>query len=207
MKLSRKDTKLLWAQAGNRCSYRFGSESCAHPLTLNGQGEGVVIGIECHIIGKKASSARYASDCPNRESYENAILLCPIHHKLVDDKRQVYTVGVLRQMKTEHEAAIGAVDKSTDERVHVRNAEFVTEVSNADRAVGIEANRPASFSNVRSTLKASNVKEAVGFSTNQGLTASLRLCSNCGRPVPSVHTGPSPSTVKCQSCGHEVSIR
>jgi len=207
MNLSNKDRKLLWGKAGNRCSYRFKGAVCSQPLVLTHEGNDVVVGNECHIIGEKPGSARYLADCTNRESYENAILLCPVHHKIVDDTEDVYTAEVLRRMKSEHEeAAISDID-TTNGRIKFETSEFVTEVSDADRAVGMEVNRPASFTGVKSTLKATKVREVIGFSTNQGLTANLSWCSYCGKPVPSAHTGSPPSTVSCPHCGRDVPIR
>ena len=206
MNLSDKDRKLLWGKAGNCCSYRFKGTVCSQPLVLTREGNDVVIGNECHIIGEKQGSARYVADCTNRESYENAILLCPVHHKLVDDTEDVHTADVLRQMKSEHEEATVSNADTLKGRLKLEDSEFVTEVSDADRAVGMEVNRPASFSGVKSTLKATNVREAIGFSTNQGLTGMLSWCPACGKPVPSAYTGTPPSTVRCPHCGREIPI-
>jgi len=105
MELSDKDRKLLWARACNCCSYRHDSKICGQPLTVKDQGKNTVLGEECHIIGDKPKSARYIANCVERETYANAILLCPIHHKMVDDNWEVYTADVLRGMKAGHEAA------------------------------------------------------------------------------------------------------
>ena len=203
MQLSDKDRKLLWGKAKNLCSYRFKNTVCSQSLVITDEANNVVVGHECHIIGEKPGSARYISDYVNRETYENAILLCPVHHKLVDDTEDVYTTTVLRAMKTEHER-VSSSGKET--LLKFEASEFITKVSDADRAIGMEVNRPASFTNVRSTLEARNVKEAIGFSTNQGLTASLCWCSHCGKPVPSAFTGPPPNTIYCPHCGGEVHI-
>jgi hypothetical protein len=203
MNLSDKDRKLLWGKAKNVCSYRFKGTVCSQPLVLTHEGNDVVVGNECHIIGEKPGSARYLADFAGRETYENAILLCPVHHKLIDDTEGVHTSEVLRRMKSEHEQ-LASFDK--DRPLKFEASEFVTEVSNADRVVGMEVNRPASFTGVRSTLKATNVREAIGFSTNQGLTASISWCSHCAKPVPSAHTGSPPFTIRCPHCGHEIRI-
>jgi len=203
MNLSVKDRKILWAKAGNHCSYRFGTDICDHSLVKeDAGGQNVVIGVECHIVGEKPSSARYSDNCPTRESYDNAILLCSIHHKMVDDNPVVYSVATLQQMKREHEDAVSAGSR---EQLDFRDSEFITEVSDADRAVGMEVNKPASFSNVTSTLKATNVKEAIGFSTNQGLVGMISSCPQCHKPVPSAHTGATTSDcVLCPYCGARV---
>ncbi|HUT14022.1 MAG TPA: hypothetical protein VMY42_26275 [Thermoguttaceae bacterium] len=207
MDLSDKDRKRLWAKAANRCSYRFGNEVCDQPLVLNDQGTDVVVGNECHIVGDKPGSARYVAECTNRNSYENAILLCPVHHKVIDDGKRIYTVDMLQRMKREHEGAVTFHGNNQAERLSIVNSEFSTEVSGADRAVGMEVNRLASLSGVKSTLKAENVKEAIGFSTNQGLTGRLSSCPYCGQLVPAAYTGPPPQSVKCLHCGRDVPMK
>ena len=207
MNLSDKDRKRLWAKAANRCSYRFGNEVCDRLLVLNDQGADVVVGHECHIVGDKPGSARYMTECTNRNSYENAVLLCPVHHKVIDDTEGTYTVGMLQRMKREHEGTVAFHGNNQAERLSIVNSEFNTEVSNADRAVGLEVNRPASLSGVKSMLKAENVKEAIGFSTNQGLTGVLSSCPYCGQFVPAAYTGPPPQSVKCPHCGRDVPMK
>ena len=165
MNLTVRDRKLLWAKAGNRCSYRFRGDICGQLLVLAAGGKDVVVGEECHIIGDKPGSARYSPDCPNRESYDNAVLLCSAHHKMVDDNPAAYTVATLQAMKCEHEATVSAGTGEATERLEFADSEFITEVCGADRAVGMEVTKPASFTDVKSTLKAVNVKEATWTNT------------------------------------------
>lgn len=208
MSLRVQDRKRLWAKAGNRCSYRWKGNVCAQSLVLRDEGKDVVVGEECQIIGDKpGGSARYVVDYPNRDAYENAILLCPTHHKVVDDNENVYQIEALHQMKSEHEAVVASYQENSAARIDVSDSEFITEVADADRAVGIEVNRPASFANVRSVLTAARVKEAIGFSTNQGLTARLSSCPHCGGIVPSANVGPAPRGVMCPNRGREVPLR
>jgi len=208
MNLTDKDRKLLWAKAGNRCSYHFKGEICGQSLVVAAGGEDVVVGQECHIIGDRPGSARYSPDCPNRDSYDNAILFCPIHHKMVDDIQTTHTVSALEEMKREHEAAVRAGRGGPTERLVFTHSEFNTEVSDADRAVGMEVNKPASFTNVKSTLKATNVKEAIGFTTNQPLTGEISSCPHCGGLVPFAYTGSAPSgDVRCPHCGRNVPVK
>ncbi len=65
------------------------------------------MGFECHIAGKTQISARYREDYPKdkMDSYENLILLCGSHHKLLDDKgtEHIYTEQNIRRMKVGHE--------------------------------------------------------------------------------------------------------
>lgn len=205
MDLTGRDRKLLWAKAGNRCSYRFEGVTCDQSLVEDAGGTDSVIGEECHIVGRNPTSARHSEDCPNRESYDNAILLCPKHHTMVDDNPFAYSIAVLQAMKREHEAAV-AVRASADDRIDFSDSEFVTEVSNADRAIGMEVNKPASFSNVKAKLTANNVREAVGFSTNQPLSTMVTSCPHCKKVVPASFTGPRPKSVRCPICGRAIPL-
>jgi hypothetical protein len=65
-----------------------------------------LIGEMCHIHGQRSGAARYREDLAPDElhSVDNLVLLCPIHHKLVDDDDKTYTPDWLRRIKSEHEA-------------------------------------------------------------------------------------------------------
>jgi len=210
MDLSERERKILWAKAGNRCSFRFQNSVCDQPLCINDQGKNVVVGQECHIVGEKPVAARFIDDFPARESYNNAILMCPIHHKLIDDKetRDIYTIEILIEMKRIHEQAIKTHENMVSSaRLEIKDSEFSTEVNGADRAVGMEVNVPATLSNIKSELKAANVREAVGFSTNQGLTSMIYFCSACRNPFPAAFTGPLPASIQCPHCGQANSLK
>lgn len=125
----------------------------------------------------------------------------------IDDNQGVYTVQVLLQMKQDHERVVSVGGRAEAGRVSITNSEFIMDVSDADRVVGMEVNQPATLSGVLSTVKAKNVREAIGFSTNQGLTGMITTCPSCGHLVPAAFTGPPPPTVKCPRCGREVPTR
>lgn len=65
-----------------------------------------VVGEECHIVSRKESGPRYDPEYPAEEidEYDNLILLCPVHHKIVDDQALTYTADWLRNKKADHEA-------------------------------------------------------------------------------------------------------
>jgi hypothetical protein len=65
-----------------------------------------LVGEVCHIKGKKPDAARYdpAQTPAARNDYDNLILLCAPHHKVIDDDEEAYTVERLRKMKADHEA-------------------------------------------------------------------------------------------------------
>ena len=91
------DLKRLFALSGNRCAF----PKCAIPIIE----EGSVVADVCHIKGEKPGAARHDSEQTDeqRHSYENLILLCKVHHAVVDDDEESYTVERLHRMKTDHE--------------------------------------------------------------------------------------------------------
>lgn len=147
-------------------------------LVKTDNGKYVVLGEECHIVGEKPKAARYKEDYPQRETYYNAILMCGVHHKIIDDHPDVYTIEVLHTMKNRHEETIQqALQNNTLKPLIIKDSEFLTIVEKAQRAIGMEINRPAQLSNVKSELRVGDVQEAIGFSTNQGMTAITIVCS------------------------------
>lgn len=64
-----------------------------------------VIGEECHIAARNAKGPRGSSSLPfeKRDELDNLILLCRNHHKIVDDRPDLYTVNVLKDLKATHE--------------------------------------------------------------------------------------------------------
>lgn len=64
-----------------------------------------VVGDESHIVSREANAPRYDPDFPDADvdSYENLLLLCKVHHKMVDDQKATYTAEILRQTKMDHE--------------------------------------------------------------------------------------------------------
>ena len=96
-----RDRKILWAKSGNRCAI------CRRLLIEKGNkiDQESVVGDECHINGQKKSAARFVENHNNLRinSYENLILLCKIHHKLVDDQVHTFTTDYLHEIKSAHE--------------------------------------------------------------------------------------------------------
>lgn len=64
-----------------------------------------VIGEHCHIVGEKDTGPRGHSNLSDtdRDRYPNLILLCPAHHKVIDDDMATWTVERLHQLKADHE--------------------------------------------------------------------------------------------------------
>ena len=127
MNLSDRDRKALWTKAGDRCTYRFKGETCNTELVKVDNGKYVIIGEECHIVGEKPKAARYQEEYPQRETYYNAILMCGVHHKIIDNDPIVNTIEALHAMKDEHEAAIQqALNNNAIEPLIIKDSEFLT---------------------------------------------------------------------------------
>jgi len=101
MPISDKNRKILWGKSGTRCAM------CRHTLVVdpNALDSESVVGDECHIISGAKGGPRHDPRFPRSEIDElsNFILLCRIHHKLVDDQAGTYTAEVLRTIKANHE--------------------------------------------------------------------------------------------------------
>jgi len=64
-----------------------------------------VVGDECHIVSGKGQGPRYDPAFPTEDldEPENLILLCRVHHKMVDDQHETYAADVLSKLKINHE--------------------------------------------------------------------------------------------------------
>lgn len=91
--------KRLFAVCGNQCAFPRCSVSLVDPSG------GKVTAKICHIKGRKPGSARYDPDQTDEErhAFDNLLILCPIHHDVVDDDPDSYSVDRLRQIKAAHE--------------------------------------------------------------------------------------------------------
>ena len=99
--------RLLFAKSGNRCAY----PGCPTPITDGTS----LVGEAAHIKAESPNGPRYdpAQTQEERRSFENLILLCSIHHKVIDDHEASYPVETLTQMKRHHEStATGVIDPS-----------------------------------------------------------------------------------------------
>jgi len=111
MSISDKTRKILWARSGNQCAI------CKRELVVDAtpHDDDSVVAEECHIISAREQGPRHDPTYPkeNLDSYENLILLCRVHHKMVDDQQDTYTTDILRQMKSNHEVSVAEKLKGT----------------------------------------------------------------------------------------------
>lgn len=103
MSISLRTHKMLWGRSGNICAY----PECKKVLVMDiSETDDIsVIGEEAHIVAREADGPR--GDAPlvteQRDKYGNLILMCSIHHKIIDDHPTIYTVEVLHDYKKRHE--------------------------------------------------------------------------------------------------------
>src|SRR5258708_28461125 len=102
-----RTVKRLFAVSANRCAF----PKCKAELVC----EGTIVGQICHIKADKPDGPRYdaGQSDEERHGFENLILMCAAHHKVIDDDEEAYTVQRLTGMKTSHEAS--AAGMSDDE--------------------------------------------------------------------------------------------
>lgn len=113
MAITDKTRKILWGRSGNRCAM------CRREL-VEGRTEGddeSVVGDECHIRSGQAHGPRYDPAFPAEDlhSVDNLVLMCRVHHKLIDDQPLTYTVGRLREIKAMHENWVSTSLRRTGE--------------------------------------------------------------------------------------------
>lgn len=103
MGISLKTHKMLWGRAGNRCAM----PECRIELVMDATetDDESLIGEECHIVARSPDGPRGDASFPKDKinKYENLILMCRVHHKIIDDQAGTYTVSFLNQLKSKHE--------------------------------------------------------------------------------------------------------
>jgi len=103
MGISVKSRKMLWGKAASRCAL----PDCRKELVMDETetDDPAIIGEECHIIARKNNGPRGDSNLSKnrRDFYDNLILMCNNHHKVIDDQKEDYTIEKLKKMKKDHE--------------------------------------------------------------------------------------------------------
>lgn len=101
MAITDKTRKILWGRSGNRCAM------CRRELVIDATSadDEAIVGDECHIVSRKGQGPRHDPAFPTErlDEAENLLLLCRVHHKMVDDQCETYTVVLLSQLKRNHE--------------------------------------------------------------------------------------------------------
>lgn len=104
-----KTIKRLFAASGNVCAF----PGCSSPIV---DSAGVVIGEICHVCARRPGGARYniSQTEAERHDFDNLILLCGSHHKVIDERSDIYTVDVLQEMKAVRSSVSGRPEMVAD---------------------------------------------------------------------------------------------
>jgi len=105
---STKELKILLLRAGNRCAFP-GCDDVLVDLGPDPENP-TITGQIVHIVAETLDGPRGYDPLPQekRDDHSNLMLLCPKHHKIIDDKPQYYTVERLHQFKEDHESMLSA---------------------------------------------------------------------------------------------------
>jgi len=126
--LAAKDSvKLLLAmRSGNLCA----NPDCACTLGSDNKDKSgdVVVGEAAHIRGEKPKAARYDPTMTDdeRNHSDNLIYLCPTCHTLVDKQRDRFSVELLHEWKSSHEAKVYKAIQAGFADVSYKELEYVT---------------------------------------------------------------------------------
>jgi hypothetical protein len=133
MGIGLKTHKLLWGRSGNKCAF----EDCRHELIADETetDDESIIGDEAHIVARSAEGPRGASALTEeeRDKYDNLILLCRKHHKIIDDQYNFHTVEKLLDLKKKHEEWVKVsltIDTDTNKEELVY-ATYIDEIAQA----------------------------------------------------------------------------
>ncbi len=120
MAISDKDRRSLWAKSGNRFAI------CKTELFTKAVGSEVNVGEECHIISKKSKGPRhkYLSEY---DVYNNYLLLCRNHHKMIDELTDTYTEELLRYIKSNHEMWVSS--SLSENKIKEKEPKFLFRIS------------------------------------------------------------------------------
>lgn len=122
----------LYAHSGNRCAF----PECHAPLF---EENGLLTGECCHIEAYSPQGARFNNRQTDEErnSYDNLVLMCPRHHKIIDNDTANYTVERIKEIKYSHEMAYSAENLELDvkqiETLQNASSYFWSRIEDIDR--------------------------------------------------------------------------
>ncbi len=128
----------LWGRAGGCCS----EPSCRRALTHFGEGGDLALtGETCHIRSKRPEGPRHD---PNYhvdllDSYDNVLLMCGVHHKIIDTLHAEYTVERLIKIKNDHERWIQETLSPNDKNILRAREEYARLIGQIEKYLDLSA--------------------------------------------------------------------
>ncbi|HUT32612.1 MAG TPA: hypothetical protein VNE39_03945 [Planctomycetota bacterium] len=167
-------------------------------------------GLQGDLTHKDGQIAHLDRD-PSNNDMDNLAWLCLQHHDEYDT-RHSQSKGLTEEEVRRYREALHALPLHTvaqEQPFVIRDSTFKTDVKDAKEAIGMQVDRPAVLTNVRSELTVrGTVERAVGFSTNQELRAIMATCNHCGRPLPVACAGrPQSVRARCSHCGADNEVQ
>lgn len=106
---TKQTIKKLFALSGNLCAF----PGCSLQMV---ESAGTVTGEICHIQARSKGGPRFNASLSikDRHAFENLILLCSHHHKIIDAHPEIYTTETLIELKSIHETSVGRPEKTED---------------------------------------------------------------------------------------------
>lgn len=174
---SPKTVKQLFALSKNQCAF----PKCNVPIVV--EENNTVVGEVCHIRGRRPGSARYDPSQPDdeRNVFSNLILMCSLHHKVIDEDDESYSVERLIEIKTTHEASNAKTlrsdeDRSQFNRLLEERIRLIIEHEKAKPDDGAEANQasgPFALAQQMADERRFEEKRACLFSSYQGVEQTI----------------------------------
>lgn len=129
---------MLWGRAASRCAF----PECRKELVIDATetDDESLVGEECHIVAREEGGPRGESELTKeqRDKYSNLVILCAVHHKVIDDQPGEYTVDYLHELKARHESwvkdSLGSFDlkKQRDDEYYASLIEDFCELVEID---------------------------------------------------------------------------
>jgi len=124
--ISPKEMKLLALQSGGICAF----PNCKQSLVARGDGVdgSTILGEIAHIVADSRQGPRGDAplDSDERDKAANLILVCSTHHTLIDSQPNTFSIPVLQQVKSDHEALVKQLSgKKADSPSFPLNAETI----------------------------------------------------------------------------------
>lgn len=142
MSITTRTHKMLWGRSGNRCAMN----DCRIELVMDitETDDESLIGEECHIVARKSNGPRGDENFPEEkiDKYNNLLLLCRNHHKIIDDNEMTYGIEKLNNIKEEHESWVRNKlntydeEQQKDEETYATYIDKFTELTNLDNWKG-----------------------------------------------------------------------